>query len=275
MAMKGVLAGLALGASLIGSPAGAVVYFSNYTPSDTATTTTGGQFPTVKRLPNSSQSFDTFATDRVFQVGFICCTFRSESVITEFVAPNTFTASHLIVPMAHMGSVGNRNVAFLVERFNSATNSWSLTRTDGWATIPSLTIGQVAEVQVAFGTNQTNLPQFFSPRPVTINAGDRYRIRTKHSSGGIGRLNWFLSDTPAGPGQSRQTYSYKTATDLAFQPAFAFTDGGSLAAPPPPPPPPFGGVPEPGTWAMLILGFGLVGSVMRRTRAKVEVNPAV
>ncbi len=33
--------------------------------------------------------------------------------------------------------------------------------------------------------------------------------------------------------------------------------------------PPTGGVPEPATWAMLIAGFGLVGSAMRRRRSTV------
>lgn len=38
----------------------------------------------------------------------------------------------------------------------------------------------------------------------------------------------------------------------------------------PPPPPGPGGVPEPATWAMLILGFGLVGSAARRRRTVVS-----
>ncbi len=35
---------------------------------------------------------------------------------------------------------------------------------------------------------------------------------------------------------------------------------------PPPPPPPTGTVPEPSTWALLILGFGTVGTLLRRRR---------
>lgn len=37
---------------------------------------------------------------------------------------------------------------------------------------------------------------------------------------------------------------------------------------PPPPPPPPSGVPEPATWAMLIVGFGFTGSMVRRSRRK-------
>lgn len=39
---------------------------------------------------------------------------------------------------------------------------------------------------------------------------------------------------------------------------------------PPPPPPPV--VPEPATWAMLIIGFGLVGSAMRRRQGVASVS---
>jgi hypothetical protein len=40
----------------------------------------------------------------------------------------------------------------------------------------------------------------------------------------------------------------------------------SPTVPPPPPPPP--GVPEPASWALMILGFGAVGGLMRRRQAK-------
>lgn len=43
------------------------------------------------------------------------------------------------------------------------------------------------------------------------------------------------------------------------------SDGGTGG--PPPSPPPFSAVPEPSTWAMLLLGFGLIGAGMRRRRA--------
>lgn len=43
--------------------------------------------------------------------------------------------------------------------------------------------------------------------------------------------------------------------------------------PPPPPPPPVGGVPEPGTWALLIAGFGAIGTASRRQRAAESGTP--
>lgn len=42
---------------------------------------------------------------------------------------------------------------------------------------------------------------------------------------------------------------------------------GELGDLPPPPPPPPAVVPEPGSWAMLIAGFGLIGAMQRRRQA--------
>lgn len=61
---------------------------------------------------------------------------------------------------------------------------------------------------------------------------------------------------------------------------FKFTNGGQgsvgvdniavdvrgVGAPPPPPPPPPGGVPEPSTWAMMLIGFFGAGSMVRARR---------
>jgi hypothetical protein len=38
---------------------------------------------------------------------------------------------------------------------------------------------------------------------------------------------------------------------------------------PPPPPPPMPGVPEPATWAMMLIGFGAMGTMLRRRRRAV------
>lgn len=45
-----------------------------------------------------------------------------------------------------------------------------------------------------------------------------------------------------------------------------FTYGGAAFSPGASPPPPPNGVPEPATWAMMILGMGVVGSALRRRR---------
>lgn len=39
---------------------------------------------------------------------------------------------------------------------------------------------------------------------------------------------------------------------------------------PPPPPPPPSPVPEPGTWATMLLGFGMIGWILRRQRRRVR-----
>ena len=45
---------------------------------------------------------------------------------------------------------------------------------------------------------------------------------------------------------------------------FIVSNSSDREVPPPPPPP---AVPEPATWAMMIFGFGMIGSFMRRQSA--------
>jgi len=262
-----VLAGLAA-AVFAGSAAQATVLFGTYDPSDTAVTKKQVTLPLDYRSPDATQTFDSFALERTFQQGFICCTFISQHVITEFVAPTSFDAKHLIVPISTFGNVGNRRVGFNVERLDGA--SWVGM---GFMQVESGLVpnsqSAIYEVDVPFGNTSSSRFVDFNYRTLSFSEGGRYRIRTNQAAGGVGTLRWYLSDEAAAAGQSRQTRTGAATVDLAFQPAFAFTDGEGLDSPPPsppPPPPPVGGIPEPGTWALMILGFGAVGAMMRRRR---------
>jgi PEP-CTERM motif len=76
------------------------------------------------------------------------------------------------------------------------------------------------------------------------------------------------------PGGVTGFYRFNLAADANLDfitSAFGAANSGAVlfstqAAPPPPPPPPPGGVPEPATWAMMIIGFGAAGSMIRRRR---------
>jgi hypothetical protein len=263
----GVLAGL-VSAFLVGTAAQAAVLFGTYDPSNTTVTKKQVGLPLDYRSPDASQTFDSFALERTFQQGVVCCTFISQHVITEFVAPTSFAAKHLIVPISTSGNNGNRTVGFNVERLDGS--NWVGM---GFMQIQSGLVPNsqsvIYEVDVPFGNTNSSRFVDFGYRTLQFSQGERYRIRTNQASGGVGTLRWYLSDEAASAGQSRQTRTGAAAVDLAFQPAFAFTDGGDLASPPPPPPPPGGGVPEPGTWALMILGFGAVGATLRRRRRAV------
>lgn len=267
----GLLAGI-VSALMVGTAAQATVLFGTYDPSDTTVTQKQVGLPLDYRSPDATQTFDSFGLASVTQTGFICCTFVTRNVVTEFVAPTSFDAKHLIVPISTYGNVENRTVGFNVERQNGA--SWDLM---GFMQVQSGLVpnnqNRIFEVDVPFGNTSSSRFVDFAYRTLSFDEGQRYRIRTNHAAGGVGALRWYLSDEVAAAGQSRQTQTGAATVELAFQPAFAFTDGGDLSEPgdppPPPPPPPVGGIPEPGTWALMILGFGAVGAAMRRRRRAV------
>jgi hypothetical protein len=254
---RAAVAALALSAA---APASAKVFYSNYNPSDTIPTSVGSGLPLTYRSPDASQTFGAAASNSTYCTNVYCNPFYGDQVITTFTPNSTFDASDLIVPIAVFGNVGNRRSGFNIEQFVSG--NWVGL---GFMQVESglLPPGPIREADVMFGNSGGSS---FNPSPIHFDAGQTYRIRTNLAAGGVGYLLWYLSDTAASAGQSQQLSSYPgTAGNLAFQPAFALTDGGSLA-PTPPTPTDTGGVPEPASWAMMICGLGLAGASLRSRR---------
>jgi hypothetical protein len=247
--LAGVLAAAAA------SPAAATIFFGNYNPSNTAATSAGVGLPLVRRSPDASQSFDAAASNSTYCANIFCSFFYGATVTTTFTVDSTFTASHLIVPIAAVSPYGNRRSGFNIERLDGA--DWVGL---GFMQVESgLVPAGVHEVQVAFGNSSGST---FNPAPIQFDDGETYRIRTNHAAGAAGFLSWYLSDETAASGQSYQHSTQPGAAGpLAFQPAFALTDGGDLVYAPK-----TGGVPEPATWAMMITGFAGVGAALRRRR---------
>ena len=254
----------ALLASAVAVSANATVFYSNYTPSTGTPEHRTGAFALDDRTPDASQTFTSYAD---LYVGLAdCCNQVRQYAFTEFVATSSFTTSHIILPLQFVSHYGGQNIAFLLEQYDSATDSWSSARSDSWATVRGSMIGSdIGEIQLAFGTNATAVEEHFSYRPIDVVEGGLYRIRAAHSAGSMGYIRWYESDMLAAPGQTESFGSGAAGLNYErpYQLAFALTDG-SLSSPSAVAP-----VPEPATWAMMIGGFGMVGSAMRRRKASV------
>ncbi|MDP3745524.1 MAG: PEP-CTERM sorting domain-containing protein [Phenylobacterium sp.] len=209
----------------------------------------------------ASQSFGAAAGVSTMCINYYCPYFSITHASTEFIAPSSFTASHLIVPIAMSSPYGNRRVGFGISQFNEATSAWDGL---GYMQVESglLPSGAVLEVDVPLGISGARYVDY-NTIPISFVAGKRYQIAASGWAGAAGPMSWYLSDMAAAPGQSLQYDNIQGTSSLAWQPAFAFTDGGGLTAAPSPP---VSGVPEPGAWAMMILGFFGLGSMLRRRR---------
>ncbi|HEX2800586.1 MAG TPA: PEPxxWA-CTERM sorting domain-containing protein, partial [Phenylobacterium sp.] len=238
-------------ASVWATSASATIFFGNYTPSDTTATTVGSGLPLTRRTPDASQTFTTSASHSSYCANFFCTYVAGDYVMTSFTVDSTFDATNLIVPMYVISQGNNRRTGFNIERLDGA----------GWTGLGFMQVesglvpGGIFEVDVPFGNSSGST---FGGVPIHFDAGATYRIRTNFAAGGIGYLFWYLSDEAAASGQSTQLHTHAGPEALAYQPAFALTDGGALVYATP------GGIPEPATWALAITGFGLVGASLRR-----------
>jgi hypothetical protein len=241
------------------SPAAAVVFQSNYTPSDTTPTAVEIFHPVEYRAPSASQSFDTASYVGAYcNAG--CGSVSFYSAATEFVATSSYLASHVIMPLRRGNAFGNFRVGFSLSVFDAAANAWVAL---GGAQIESgsIPLGSTVEAELPFGSAGAGFIDF-SYQPVQVVEGQRYRLLGGWGAGAGGDMQWFLSDEAAAAGQSAQysgggRFSTANASPLAFQPAFALTDGGTLNS----------AVPEPATWGLMLLGFGGLGYAMRRRRS--------
>lgn len=268
--MNNMLRFAALAAATMALPAAATVYGGTYTPSDTAVTVREAQsnfLPLRYRLPD--QSFSGAAGVSGYCANIYCTYFIGQSVTTEFTPTTSFTASKLILPALLQSPYGNRRVGFSVQQWNPATSQWIGL---SYAQIESGLVPQntIVEIEVPLGVAGARFIDF-NYQPISFQAGTLYRLSASAWAGALGTFVWYNSNQAAATGQSVQYEAVQastggTATNLAYQPAFAFSDGGDLL---PAPPPVTGAIPEPASWAMLIIGFGAVGGSLRHRRRPV------
>ena len=85
-------------------------------------------------------------------------------------------------------------------------------------------------------------------------------------SSGCGNTGWIQSTYNIGTaGSYKIRFGATNFGDTAFQSGLAFT-GITIAGEP------VGAIPEPATWMMMLMGFGLIGAAMRRKRQNVQVS---
>jgi hypothetical protein len=180
------------------------------------------------------------------------------SAAFDFTVGTSFTADRAITALQQVSAPFAQRIFLGISELNAQTGAAT---SIGSLQIQSngLPTGKVVEVDAPFGTNNTNLESFFDFRPISFTAGNTYRATFSFATGGVGLQNWMLSDTAAAPGTANSSVA-TAVTALAFQPTLALTDGGALV------PLESGAVPEPESWALLIVGFGVVGGAMRRRR---------
>lgn len=122
----------------------------------------------------------------------------------------------------------------------------------------------------ANGTNFHNISSSITTNPVRITGDEAHSDVNFRRGFDVGDAVTALSATEfrfirlIGSFVSRPNFGSANGFDLDAIGLVHFT----APAAPPPAPPPVSGVPEPAAWAMLLAGFGFVGTALRRRRSR-------
>jgi len=248
---------IAAGAAVV-CPASAEVFFGTYTPSQNDVTIASSTDPWIYEIRDhdaaamATTQSDSFAAYRSLNV--FGTAISRQSLYNEFVAPATFSASHISVAVSRTGGATDTLLALSVQKWDEAGGVWeNLYGNFGGARVRAAGVpnnGEIMDMILPFGNNQTGGPGGFSSTPATIEAGERYRVIFSHSAGAVGGLNWHLStqasqmdaigldgDAMTGPSESAYYEGFNAndftsyAGEAGFQFSFAFTDGDPVPAP--------------------------------------------
>jgi hypothetical protein len=123
-------------------------------------------------------------------------------------------------------------------------------------TINGLTIGQTYTLSFDWAAAQFADRQGDTTEQIQVGFGGQSFLTDVKNNASQGSNGWFTETTTFTATSSSQVLSFLSVGTPAGLPPVALLDGVSLT----------GGVPEPATWAMMLVGFGGLGALLRHRR---------
>lgn len=236
--------GLLVTSSILPVAHSATTYWANYQPSLNPPTALSDAWPRSRTVLDQA-SLDSLGPGNkyigAYEVRNPFNTIAQQGITSEFTVPETFTASHMTIPISFAGSLNNTLLDILINRFDG-TSFVPIARTFVRTAQVAATGNPYFDYTIKFGSNGTSVASLFEEAPLTLEQGERYQISfTGRTGGGTGIGGFRVRDSlvsglASNTGEISRTGDgtpIATVNNLDFAPAFAFNDGENALIPEP------------------------------------------